>query len=157
MLPDAIVSGPQQQKYIHLEAEQQGPKFPNPVGIFDDDEDAPEGSSAPSRAPAKPGRRLKAKDKTGQSERPGPYTRAAPMTLGALPGDTMMAELVDGDHWRISKDVAIRVHTEPRKREYNTMVDGELPEGFQDSGFATVRKIFRNGDVKTNETGKLSR
>ena len=78
------------------------------------------------------------------------------MTLGALPGDTMMAELVDGDHWRISKDVAIRVHTEPRKREYNTMVDGELPEGFQDSGFATVRKIFRNGDVKTNETGKVS-
>ena len=78
------------------------------------------------------------------------------MTPGALPGDTMMAELVDGDHWRISKDVAIRVHTEPRKREYNTMVDGELPEGFQDSGFATVRKIFRNGDVKTNETGKVS-
>ena len=36
------------------------------------------------------------------------------------------------------------------------MVDGELPEGFQDSGFATVRKIFRNGDVKTNETGKVS-
>ena len=156
VLPDAIVSGPQQQKYIHLEAEQQGPKFPNPVGIFDDDEDAPQESSVPSRAPAKPGRRLKAKDKTGQSERPGPYTRAAPMTLGALPGDTMMAELVDGDHWRISKDVAIRVHTEPRKREYNTMVDGELPEGFQDSGFATVRKIFRNGDVKTNETGKVS-
>ena len=156
VLPDAIVSGPQQQKYIHLEDEQQGPKFPNPVGIFDDDEEAPQGSSAPSRAPATPGRRLKVKDKTGQSERPGPYTRAAPMTPGALPGDTMMAELVDGDHWRISKDVAIRVHTEPRKREYNTMVDGELPEGFQDSGFATVRKIFRNGDVKTNETGKVS-
>ena len=115
-----------------------------------------QGSSAPSRAPATPGRRSKAKDKTGQSERPGPYTRAAPMTPGALPGDTMMAELVDGDHWRISRDVAIRVHTEPRKREYNTMVDGELPEGFQDSGFATVRKIFRNGDVKTNETGKVS-
>ena len=153
VLPDAIVSGPQ---YIHLEDEQQGPKFPNPVGIFDDDEDAPQGSSAPSRAPATPGRRLKAKDKTGQSERPGPYTRAAPMTPGAVPGDTMMAELVDGDHWRMSKDVAIRVHTEPRKREYNTMVDGELPEGFQDSGFATVRKIFRNGDVKTNETGKVS-
>ena len=156
VLPDAIVSGPQQQKYIHLEDEQQGPKFPNPVGIFDDDEDAPQGSSAPSRAPATPGRRLKAKDKTGQSERPGPYTRAAPMTPGALPVDTMMAELVDGDHWRISRDVAIRVHTEPRKREYNTMVDGELPEGFQDSGFAKVRKIFRNGDVKTNETGKVS-
>ena len=156
VLPDAIVSGPQQQKYIHLEDEQQRPKFPNPVGIFDDDEEAPQGSSAPSRAPATPGRRLKVKDKTGQSERPGPYTRAAPMTPGALPGDTMMAELVDGDHWRISKDVAIRVHTEPRKREYNTMVDGELPEGFQDSGFATVRKIFRNGDVKTNETGKVS-
>ena len=52
---------------------------------------------------------MKAKDKTGQSERPGPYTRAAPMTPGALPGDTMMGELVDGDHWRISKDVAIRV------------------------------------------------
>ena len=34
VLPDAIVSGPQQQKYIHLEDEQQGPKFPNPVGIF---------------------------------------------------------------------------------------------------------------------------
>ena len=50
----------------------------------------------------------------GQSERPGPYTRAAPMTPGALPGDTMMAELVDGDHWGISKDVANRVHTEPR-------------------------------------------
>ena len=63
-----------------------------------------------------------------------------------------MAELVDGDHWRIAKDVAIRVHTEPRKGEYNTMIDGELPEGFQDSGLATVRKIFRNGDVKTNET-----
>ena len=156
VLPDAIVSGPQQQKYIHLEDEQQGPKFPNPAGIFDDDEDAPQGSSAPSRAPATPGRRLKAKDKTGQSERPGPYTRAAPMTPGALPGDTMMAELVDGDHWRISKDVVIRVHAEPRKREYNTMVDGELPEGFQDSGFATVRKIFRNGDVQTNETGKVS-
>ena len=155
VLPDAIVSGPQQQKYIHLEDEQ-GPKFPNPVGIFDDDEDAPQGSSSPSRAPATPARQLKAKDKTGQSERPGPYTRAAPMTPGALPGDTMMAELVDGDHWRISKDVAIRVHTEPRKREYNTMVDGELPEGFQDSGFATARKIFRNGDVKTNETGKVS-
>ena len=43
VLPDAIVSGPQQQKYIH----QQGPKFPNPVGVFDDDEDAPQGSSAP--------------------------------------------------------------------------------------------------------------
>ncbi|CAL1129119.1 unnamed protein product [Cladocopium goreaui] len=156
VLPDAIVSGPQQQKYIHLEDEQQGPKFPNPVGIFSDDEGAPQGSSAPSRAPATPGRRSKTKDKTGQSERPGPYTRAAPMTPGALPGDTMLAELVDGDHWRISKDVAIRVHAEPRKREYNTMVDGELPEGFQDSGFATVRKIFRNGDVKTNETGKVS-
>ena len=156
VLPDAIVPGPQQQELIHLEDEQQGPKFPNPVGIFDDDEDAPQRSSAPSRAPATPGRRVKAKDKTGQSERPGPYTRAAPMTPGALPGDTMMVELVDGDHWRISKDVAIRVHTEPRKREYNTMVDGELPEGFQDSGFATVRKIFRNGDVKTNEAGKVS-
>ena len=157
VLPDAIVSGPQQQKHIHLEDEQQGPKFPNPVGIFDDDDDdAPQGSSAPSRAPGTPGRRLKAKDKTGQTERSGPYTRVAPTTPGALPGDTMMAELVDGDHWRIAKDVAIRVHTEPRKGEYNTMIDGELPEGFQDSGLATVRKIFRNGDVKTNETGKVS-
>ena len=55
------------------------------------------------------------KDKTGQSERPGPYTRAAPMTPGALPGDTMMGELVDGDHWRISKDVAIRVKGIPSK------------------------------------------
>ena len=155
VLPDAIVSGPQQQKYVRLEDEQEAPRFPNPTGIFDDD-DAPAGSSAPSRAPATPGRRTKTKDKTGQSERPGPYTRVAPTTPGALPGDTMLAELVGGDHWPIGKDVAIRVHAEPRKREYNTMIDGELPEGFQDSGFATVRKIFRNGDVKTNETGKVS-
>ena len=35
------------------------------------------------------------------------------------------------------------------------MIDGELQK-FQDLGFATVRKIFRNGDVKTNETGKVS-
>ena len=45
VLPDAIVSGPQQQKYIHLEDEQKGEKFPNPIGIFDDDVDAPQGSS----------------------------------------------------------------------------------------------------------------
>ena len=35
------------------------------------------------------------------------------------------------------------------------MIDGDLPDGFQD-GFATVRKTLRNGNVKTNETGKLS-
>ena len=151
VLPDAIVSGPQQQKYVHLEDEPKAPQYPNPVGIFDDD-DAPQGSSGPSRAPGTPGRRVLIKDKTG-SARSGPYTRA-PTTPGG--GDTMLAELVNGDHWRIGKDVAIRVHTEPRKREYNMMADGDLPEGFQDSGFATVRKTFRNGDVKTNETGKLS-
>lgn len=54
----------------------------------------------------------------------------------------MLAELVNGDHWRIGKDVAIRVHAEPRKREYNMMADGDLPDGFHDSGFATVRKTL---------------
>eukprot|EP00435_Cladocopium_sp_Y103_P049354 s1856_g14.t2 len=157
VLPDAIVHGPQQQKYIHLEDEKDKPEDPNPVGIFDDDVvGAPQGSNAPSRAPGTPGRRVQTRDKTGRTERSAPYARAAPSTPGALPGDTMMADLVDGDHWRIGKEVAIRVHAEPRKREYNTMIDGDLPEGFQDSGFATVRKTFRNGDVKTNETGKLS-
>jgi hypothetical protein len=68
----------------------------------------------------------------------------------------MLAEMVDGDHWRIANHVAVRVHAEPRKREYNTMIDGDLPDGLQDSGFAAVRKTFRNGDAKTNETGKLS-
>ena len=152
VLPDAIVSGPQQQKYIHVEDEQKGEKFPNPIGIFDDDVDAPQGSSAPSRAPGTPGTRMQARDKTGRTERSAPYTRVAPTTPGALPGDTMLAELVDGDHCRIARDVAIRVHAEPRKKEYNTMMDGDLPDVFQDSGFATVRKTFRNGDVKTNET-----
>ena len=156
VLPDAIVSGPQQQKYIHLEDEQQGPKFPNPVGIFDDELDAPQGSSAPSRAPGTPGTRKQARDKTGRTERSAPYTRMAPTTPRALPGDTMLAEMVDGDHWRIANHVAVRVHAEPRKREYNTMIDGDLPDGLQDSGFAAVRKTFRNGDAKTNETGKLS-
>jgi hypothetical protein len=155
VLPDAIVSGPQQQKYIHLEDEQQGPKFPNPIGIFDGDLDAPHKSSAPSRAPGTPGTRKQARDKTGRTERSAPYTRMAPTTPGALPGDTMLAEMVDGDHWRVAKDVAIRVHAEPRKSEYNTMIDGDLPDGFQD-GFATVRQTLRNGNVKTNETGKLS-
>ena len=155
VLPDAIVSGPQQQKYIHLEDEQQGPKFPNPIGIFDGDLDAPHKSSAPSRAPGTPGARKQARDKTGRTERSAPYTRVAPTTPGALPGDTMLAEMVDGDHWRVAKDVAIRVHAEPRKSEYNTMIDGDLPDGFQD-GFATVRQTLRNGNVKTNETGKLS-
>ena len=155
VLPDAIVSGPQQQKYIHLEDEQQGPKFPNPIGIFDGDLDAPHKSSAPSRAPGTPGARKQARDKTGRTERSAPYTRVAPTTPGALLGDTMLAEMVDGDHWRVAKDVAIRVHAEPRKSEYNTMIDGDLPDGFQD-GFATVRKTLRNGNVKTNETGKLS-
>ena len=46
----------------------------------------------------------------------------------------MLAELVNGDHWRIGKDVAIRVHTEPRKREYNMMADGDLPDGFRTQG-----------------------
>ena len=36
------------------------------------------------------------------------------------------------------------------------MIDGDLPDGFQDSRFATVRKAFRTRDVKTNETGNLS-
>ena len=112
VLPDAIASGPQQQKYIHLEEEQKGEKFPNPIGIFDDDVDAPQGSSAPSRAPGTPGTRMQARDKTGRTERSAPYTRVAPTTPGALPGDTMLAELVDGDHCRIARDVAIRVHAE---------------------------------------------
>eukprot|EP00435_Cladocopium_sp_Y103_P071660 s374_g38.t1 len=111
VLPDAIVHGPQQQKYIHLEDEKDKPEDPIPGGIFDDE--APQGSSAPSRAPGTPGRRVQTRDKTGRTERSAPYARAAPSTPGALPGDTMMADLVDGDHWRIGKEVAIRVHAEP--------------------------------------------
>ena len=148
VLPDAIVSGPQQQKYIHLEDEQQGP-----VGIFDDDLDAPQGSSAPSRAPGTPGTRKQARDKTGRTERSAPYTRVAPTTPGALPGDTMLAEMVDGDHWRIAKDVAITVHAEPRKREYNTMIGGDLPDGFQDSGVATNKENFQEWGCKNKRNG----
>ena len=87
--------------------------------------------------------RKQARDKTGRTERSAPYTRVAPTTPGALPGDTMLAEMVDGDHWRIAKDVAITVHAEPRKREYNTMIGGDLPDGFQDSGVATNKENFQ--------------
>ena len=109
------------------------------------------------RAPGTPGVGMPTKDKMGRM-RSAPYDTtqrrrtAAPTTPGALPGDTMLAELVNGDHWRIGKDVAIRVHAEPRQREYNMVADGDLPGGFQDSGLATLRKTFRNGNVKTNET-----
>ena len=56
VLPDAIVSGPQQQKYVHLEDDQEI-KQPQPEGIFDDDLQAPQGSSGPVRAPGTPGTR----------------------------------------------------------------------------------------------------
>jgi len=65
----------------------------------------------------------------------------------------MLAEMVDGDHWRIAKDVAITVHAEPRKREYNTMIGGDLPDGFQDSGVATNKENFQEWGCKNKRNG----
>ena len=101
VLPDAIVSGPQQQ-YVHLEDDQEV-KQPQPEGIFDDDLEAPQGSSGPVRALGTPGAGVYGKDKTGRM-RSAPYDTtqrrrtAAPTTPGALPGDTMLAELVNDFH-----------------------------------------------------------
>ena len=98
----AIVSGPQQQKYVHLEDDQEI-KQPQPEGIFDDDLQAPQGSSGPVRAPGTPGVGMPTKDKMGRM-RSAPYDTtqrrrtAAPTTPGALPGDTMLAELVNDFH-----------------------------------------------------------
>ena len=134
VLPEVIVSGPQQQRYVRVADDPAEPsssrgvkRTGSPAGLQDDP--------------------FEAKDKTG-----GKTSRAAPKTPGALEGDVMMAELEGRDHWRIGNTCAVRVHVEPRYAEYSPAFDGEVPEGFSAAAPCKVRKRFIDGTVKDCET-----
>ena len=89
VLPEVIVSGPQQQRYVRVA----------------DDPEVVEAASSSARGVKRTGcpaglqnDPFESKDKTG-----GKTSRAAPKTPGALEGDVMMAELEGRDHWRVGK------------------------------------------------------
>ena len=134
-MPEVIVSGPQQQKYLKVADE------------------APSSSAAGSGRGQKRETKdilepseFESKDKTGKA------ARSAPKTPGALEGDVMMADVETKDHWRISDTCAIRVNVEPRFKDYNPLHEGGVPDGYL-AGFACkVRKIFTDGSVKDCET-----
>ena len=126
VLPEVIVSGPQQQRYVRVA-------------------DGPEASSSARgvKRTGSPGGLqndpFESKDKTG-----GKTSRAAPKTPGAMEGDVMMAELEGRDHWRVGKTCAVRVHVEPRYAEYSPAFDGEVPRGLQRS--RTLQSAVESGD-----------
>ena len=136
VLPDVIVSGPQQQKYVRVADAPEEAASSSARGV--------KRSGSPVGPQSDP---FETKDKTG-----GKTSRAAPKTPGALEGDVMMAELEGRDHWRIGDTCAIRVHVEPRYAEYSPAFDGEVPEGFSAVAPCKVRKRFTDGSVKDCET-----
>ena len=125
-LPEVIVSGPQQQKYIKVVEEK-------------------ESSSSSARGQKRDPEVVESRDKTGKS------ARQAPKTPGALEGDVMMAELETKDHWRVSGRCAIRMHVEPRFHDFSPLHEGGMPEGFAASNACKVRKVFQDGSQKDCE------
>ena len=85
------------------------------------------------------------KDKTGKA------ARSAPKAPGALEGDVMMADVETKDHWRISDTWGIRVHVEPRFKDYNPLHEGGVPEEYLAGSACKVRKVFADGSVKDCE------
>ena len=63
----------------------------------------------------------------------------------------MMADVETQDHWKISDTCAIRVHVEPRFKDYNPLHEGGVPEGYLAGSACKVRKVFTDGSVKDCE------
>ena len=63
----------------------------------------------------------------------------------------MMADAETQDHWKISDTCAIRVHVEPRFKDYNPLHEGGVPEGYLSGSACKVRKVFTDGSVKDCE------
>ena len=134
VLPEVIVSGPQQQRYLKVADEAPSSSAAGSVrGQKRETEDILEPSV------------FEMKDKMGKA------ARSAPKTPGALEGDVMMADVETKDHWRISDTCAIRVHVEPRFKDYNPLHEGGVPEGYLAGSACKVRKIFTDGSVKDCE------
>ena len=126
VLPEVIVSGPQQQKCIKVVEEK-------------------EPSSSSTRGQKRDPEMVESRDKTGKA------ARQAPKTPGALEDDVMMAELETKDHWRVSGRCAIRMHVEPRFHDFSPLREGGMPEGFVASNACKVRKGFQDGSQKDCE------
>ena len=126
VLPEVIVSGPQQQKYIKVVEEK-------------------EPSSSSTRGQKRDPEMVESRDKTGKA------ARQAPKTPGAFEDDVMMAELETKDHWRVSGRCAIRMHVEPRFHDFSPLREGGMPEGFVASNACKVRKVFQDGSQKDCE------
>jgi hypothetical protein len=134
VLPEVIVSGPQQQRYLKVADEAPSSSAAGSVrGQKRETEDILEPSV------------FEMKDKMGKA------ARSAPKTPGALEGDVMMADVETQDHWKISDTCAIRVHVEPRFKDYNPLHEGGVPEGYLAGSACKVRKVFTDGSVKDCE------
>ena len=91
VLPEVIVSGPQQQRYLKVADEAPSSSAAGSVlGQKRETEDILEPSV------------FESKHKTGKA------APSAPKTPGALKGDVIMADVETKDHWKISGTCAIR-------------------------------------------------
>eukprot|EP00435_Cladocopium_sp_Y103_P027775 s3250_g6.t2 len=133
VLPEVIVSGPQQHKYLRVADVPSSSAAASGRGQKRETDDILEPSE------------FETKDKTGKS------ARSAPKTPGGIEGDVMMANVDSKDHWRISDSRAIHVHVKPRYRDYNPLLEGGVPEGYLAGSACKVRKIFADGSVKDCE------